>query len=318
MTPDSTIDNSAIEQGGYRPKNASGRYSDQITLEDAFARSSNVAAVRLLQKVGDDKVIAEARKLGVTSPLAHGDPSLALGTSTMTLIELTSAYAGVAGHRFPVEPHAFPAGEEGWLGWLFGQHHSLSHEEHDAIEQLLRRTVSEGTGRAADLPVAAYGKTGTTQDNRDALFVGYAKDLVVGVWVGHDDNTPLPGAHGGGLPAQIWHDFMVQALKLAPVPRPASPTPSPNPSGPVQPQDVPNLNDIPLGDGQTSLEIHGDGATLTGNLNGVPINVRLDGNGLSVQQPSGRIPVPPPSPTPQPAIRQGNEPERSTAPQPAR
>ena len=319
MTPDSKIDNSPIEQGGYRPKNASGRYSDQITLEDAFARSSNVAAVRLLQKVGGDKVIGEARRLGVTSPLARGDPSLALGTSTMTLIELTSAYAGIAGNRFPVEPHAFPAGEEGWLAWMFGQHHSLSDDEHDEIEQLLHRTVSEGTGRAADLPVATYGKTGTTQDNRDALFVGYAKDLVVGVWVGNDDNSPLPGAHGGGLPAQIWHDFMVQALKLAPAPRPASPTPSPNPSGPVQPQDVPNLNDIPLGDGNTDLQVDGNGATLSGNINGVPVNVRLDRNGLSVQQPTGRIPVPPtPSPAPTPAIRPGTAPARNTGPPPER
>jgi penicillin-binding protein 1A len=317
MTPDSTIDNSPFEKGSYRPQNASGHYSDQITLQDGFARSSNVAAVRLLQKVGDDAVIAEARKLGVTSPLPHGDPSLALGTSTLSLIELTSAYAGIAGNRFPVEPHAFPAAEEGWLGWLFGQHHSLSAREHDEIEQLLHRTVTQGTGRSADLPVPTFGKTGTTQDNRDALFVGYAGDLVVGVWVGNDDNSPLPGAHGGGLPAQIWHDFMAQALRLAPAPKPASPTPSPNPSGPVQPQDVPNLNDIPLGDGQTSLQIHGDGATLTGNINGVPINVRLDGNGLSVQ-PTGRIPVPPSSPTPTPAIRPGTEPARNTGPQPER
>jgi penicillin-binding protein 1A len=319
MTPESTIDNSPIERGGYRPKNASGNYSDTITLEDAFARSSNVAAVRLLQKVGDKAVIAEARKLGVTSPLAPGDPSLALGTSTMSLIELTSAYAGVAGNRFPVPPHAFPAEEEGWLDWMLGEHHSLSEREHDAIEQLLHRTVSEGTGRAADLPVASYGKTGTTQDNRDALFVGYARDLVVGVWVGNDDNTPLPGAHGGGLPAQIWHDFMVQALRLAPAPRPVTPTPSPNPSGPVQPQDVPNLGDIPLGDGDGNLQLHDDGATITTNINGVPVNVRLDRNGFSVQ-PTGRIPVPTPSTPfgPTPAIRAGTAPERNTTPPPER
>jgi penicillin-binding protein 1A len=316
MTPESTIDNSPIAQGSYRPQNASGHYSDKITLEDAFARSSNVAAVRLLQKVGDGAVIAHARKLGVTTPLAHGDPSLALGTSTMTLLELTSAYAGIAGNRFPVRPRAFPAAEEGWLGWMFGQHHSLSAGEHDEIEQLLHRTVAQGTGRSADLPVPAFGKTGTTQDNRDALFVGYAGGLVVGVWVGNDDNTPLPGAHGGGLPAQIWHDFMMQALKLAPAPRP-SPTPAPNPNGPVQPQDVQDLGDIPLGDGQTSLQIHDNGATLTGDINGVPINVRLDKNGLSVQ-PTGRIPIPSPSPIPTQAIRPDTTPERNTGPPPER
>jgi penicillin-binding protein 1A len=313
MTPDSTIENTEIQQGSYRPKNASGNYSNKITLEDAFARSSNVAAVRLFQAVGDSAVIEEARKLGVSSPLAKGDPSLALGTSTMTLLELTSAYAGVAGNKFPVVPRAFPAEEEGWLDWLFADHHRLSATEHDEIEQLLQHTVSEGTGRAAKLPVASFGKTGTTQDNRDALFVGYAGDLVVGVWVGNDDNKPLNGVHGGSVPAQIWHDFMAEALNLAPTPRPASPTPSPNPEGPVQPQDVPDLRDIPLGDGDSDLQVDDEGATLTTNINGLPVNVRLDRNGLNVQ-PSGRLPTPGPTPPPRPDIA----PPQNTGPPPER
>ena len=315
MTPDTMIDNSEIEQGSYRPKNASGHYSSQISLEDAFAHSSNVAAVRLLQKVGDGAVIDEAHKLGVTSPLARGDPSLALGTSTMTLLELTSAYAGVAGNHFPVAPRAFPAEPEGWFDWLFASHHRLSAQEHDEMEQLLHQTVDEGTGKAARLPVAAYGKTGTTQDNRDALFVGYAGNLVVGVWIGNDDNSPLKGAHGGGVPAQIWHNFMIQALRLAPAPRPASPTPSPNPNGPVQPQDVPNLGDIPLGDGNSTLQIQDDGATISTQINGVPVDVRFDRNGLSMQ-PSGRPPTPAPTgpPTPAPVIRPDTSPGRNTAP----
>jgi penicillin-binding protein 1A len=318
MTPDSTIDNSEFQKGSYRPKNASGNYSDRITLEDAFARSSNVAAVRLLQTVGDDAVIGEAKKLGVDSPLAHGDPSLALGTSTMTLLELTSAYAGVAANKFPVEPRAFPAEAEGWFDWLFAERHRLSATEHDEIEQLLARTVSQGTGRAAKLPVPSFGKTGTTQDNRDALFVGYAGDLVVGVWIGNDDNTPLKGVHGGSVPAQVWHDFMVQALKIAPAPRPVRPTPSPNPEGPVQPQDVPDLSDIPLGDGQSDLQIHDDGATLTTNINGVPVTLGIDRNGVRVQ-PTGKLPTPSPTPAPtfDPTIRD-RAPARNTGPQPER
>lgn len=318
MTPDSMIANSEFQQGSYRPRNASGNYSDEITLEDGFARSSNVAAVRLLQTVGGDAVIAEARKLGVSAPLARGDPSLALGTSTMTLLELTSAYAGVAGNRFPVEPRAFPAEEEGWLGWLFAERHRLSPTVHDEIEQLLARTVNQGTGRAAKLPVPAFGKTGTTQDNRDALFVGYAGDLVVGVWIGNDDNTPLKGVHGGGVPARIWHDFMAQALRLTPAPKPVRPTLSPNPEGPVQPQDVPDLGAIPLGDGQTSLRIGDDGATITTTINGVPTDLRIDRNGLRVQ-PTGGLPAP--SPTP-PTFDEVIPPDRSqprnTAPQPGR
>jgi penicillin-binding protein 1A len=117
--PSDTIPNGPFQTGYYRPKNFAERYSDTITLEDAFARSSNVAAVRLFNKVGDQAVIRTARELGVTSPLASGDPSLALGTSTMTLLELTAAYAAVAADNYPVVPRAFPAEEESWVGWLF-------------------------------------------------------------------------------------------------------------------------------------------------------------------------------------------------------
>src|SRR5690606_2348326 len=165
-----------------------------------------------MQQVGGNRVIGVARDLGVTSPLAEGDPSLALGTSTMTLIELTSAYTGVAANSFPVEPRAFAEQPGGCIDWLWDSKRSLSPRVHKDIEELLRAAVNRGTGRAARLSIANYGKTGTTQDNRDALFVGYAGDLVVGVWVGNDDNTPLNGIHGGSLPAQDRRDLMSQAL----------------------------------------------------------------------------------------------------------
>jgi penicillin-binding protein 1A len=279
MSPKDRVDNSPFERGSYRPKNASGNYSDTITLEDAFARSSNVAAVRLLHEVGDEAVIDIARDLGVTAPLAKGDPSLALGTSTMTLLELTAAYAGVAANEFPVRPRAFPAEEAGWFDWLFGDRHSLSRRTHSDMEALLRRAVNQGTGRAAMLSVPNYGKTGTSQDNRDALFVGYAGDLVVGVWIGNDDNSPLAGIHGGGLPARIWRDFMNRALGKAPARSRATPTP--NPSGPVEPMDVPEVGDIPLGDG-ARLRIENGGATIGTEVEGVPVGVRIDRDGVRV------------------------------------
>ena len=282
MGPETPIDNSEFVQGSYRPRNAGGNYSDSITLQDAFARSSNVAAVRLLGQVGDEAVIELARRLGVRSPLAEDDPSLALGTSTMTLIELTSAYAGVAANRFPVAPRAFPVEEEGWFDWLFADRHSLSSREHEAMQQMLRRAVNQGTGRAATLSVPNFGKTGTSQDNRDALFVGYAGDLVVGVWIGNDDNSPLQGIHGGGLPARIWRDFMVQALgQGAAPPRRASPTPSPDPSGPVQPLDVPELGDIPLGD-RSRLRIGEGEAVFSTEIEGMPLDLRVDQNGVQI------------------------------------
>jgi penicillin-binding protein 1A len=278
--PDDLISHMPIEQGSYRPKKYAGKYSQTITLADAFAHSSNVAAVRLFGEVGGDNVIEAARELGVRSPIEDGDPSVALGTSTMTLMELTAAYAGVAANEFPVVPTAFVAEEPGWLATLWDGKDSLGSDEHEEIEQLLRRAVNRGTGRAAMLAVPNFGKTGTTQDHRDALFVGYAGGLVVGVWVGNDDNTPMPGVTGGALPARIWKDFMGQAIGVRSAP--ARPQPSPNPSGPIEPQDVPDLGDIPLGE-NASVRIGEGGATISGQIEGVPVDLRIDRNGVQVE-----------------------------------
>lgn len=282
MTPQDTIANTPIETGTYRPQNAGGRYSPTITLEDAFARSSNVAAVRLFQQVGDEAVIETARQLGVSSPLPTGDPSLALGTASMSLMELTAAYAGVAANSFPVAPRAFPAPEAGWFDWLLDGKRSLSTRNHEAMEEMLRATVNRGTGRAAMLRAPNFGKTGTSQENRDALFVGYSGDLVVGVWVGRDDNTPLNGVSGGTVPARIWRDFMRQALGEKALP--AAPR-AVDPDGPVQPLDVPDLGDIPVGD-DNRIRIENGQAVLSTKVDGVPLDLTLDGQGLHVQ-PSG-------------------------------
>lgn len=286
--PDDTIPNTPIEAGSYRPKNAAGRYSDTITLEQALAQSSNVAAVRLFGEVGSEKVISTARALGVTSPLPEGDPSLALGTSTMTLLELTAAYAGVAGNAFPVQPRAFPREEQGWWEWLTAREDSLSGRTHEDIERMLRAAINRGTGRAATLPIANFGKTGTTQDNRDALFVGYAGDLVVGVWVGNDDNSPLGRVTGGGLPARIWKDFMSGALAL-PAVRPSA---APDPAGPVQPLDVEDTESIPLDENGSRLRIDEDRVVVETEIEGVPLELRIDERGLSIEPGGAREPVP--------------------------
>lgn len=284
MEPDDLIDNRPITEGSYRPRNAGNRYSDTITLEDAFARSSNVAAVRLLGQVGSKAVIRTARELGVTSVLPEGDPSLALGTSTMTLLELTSAYAGVAANRYPIIPHAFPQEQESWIDRLLDGKRSLSGSTHKEMEQLLRAAINRGTGRTATLSVANYGKTGTTQDYRDALFVGYAGDLVVGVWVGNDDNSPLNGVTGGGLPARIWRDFMSSALK---VPAKAAPEQMPDPDGPVQPLDVPELENVPLGEDGAVLDLREGEVTVSTQIDGVPVDIRLMEDGITVAPADG-------------------------------
>ncbi|MET0250694.1 MAG: transglycosylase domain-containing protein [Novosphingobium sp.] len=275
--PDDVIDNGPIEAGSYRPKNAGGGYSPTITLEDAFARSSNVASVRLFNSVGDDAVIAVARDLGVTVPFPRGDPSLALGTSSMTLLELTAAYAGVAGNRFPVVPRPFAVPEKGWFDRLFDGQDSESNAVHADMERLLASAVTRGTGRAAALRRATYGKTGTSQDSRDALFIGYSGDLVVGVWVGRDDNAPLVGVSGGGLPARIWRDFMSQALGTRGAARPR-----PNPRGPVKPQDLPDTDRIPLGD-SAGVRLEDGDAVVDADIAGVPINVRVNEDGVQIE-----------------------------------
>ncbi len=282
--PDDVIDNQPIETGSYRPKNSGGAYSPSISLEDAFAASSNVAAVRLLGEVGDEKVIDMARDLGVTAPMTKGDPSLALGTSSMTLLELTAAYAAVAANSYPVVPHAFEGEEKGWLENLISGPSRFGSGVHDDIEQMLRAAVNRGTGRAARLPQANFGKTGTSQDNRDALFVGYANGLVVGVWIGNDDNSPLRGISGGGLPARIWRDFMTQAAGQK-----AAPPRSTNPRGPVEPQDIPDIGEIPIGD-NSSVAIDGGDAVISTEINGSRIDLRLP---IENDAPAEPVPAPP-------------------------
>jgi len=223
---------------------------------------------------------------------------MALGTSTVTLMELTAAYAGVAANAFPVEPTAFADRPQGWADWLWGSKSTLSPGDHEAIEGMLRAAINRGTGRAAMLRGANFGKTGTTQDYRDALFVGYAGGLVVGVWVGNDDNSPLDRVTGGGLPARIWRDFMASALGETSRPAPRS-APSPDPAGPVQPQDV-EANDFErafdLGEG-TRLQINEGEAVISLDVEGLPVDLRLDDEeGFSVRP--GR-PVDSPEPPPE-------------------
>ncbi len=283
--PDDRIANTAITEGSYRPQNSGKRYSESLTLEEAFAQSSNVAAVRLLGEVGSEKVIATARDLGVTSPMAKGDPSLALGTSTMSLLELTSAYAAIAANEYPVEPHAFARPERGFFANLWDGPSSFSSSTHSEMEQMLRSAINNGTGRAAMLSGPNFGKTGTTQDNRDALFVGYAGDLVVGVWVGNDDNSPLKGGiSGGGLPARIWRDFMNRAMNVKPVPIQPRPREQQDPGTPIEPLDVPDLGDIPIGDGNSRLRIRDGEAVFSTEIDGIPVDISIGDGGVAIDE----------------------------------
>lgn len=212
MTPDDQVDDRPITIGNWSPRNSDGQYLGQIPLREAFARSSNVAAVRLSQHVGPRAVITAAHDLGIRSPL-QPDVGIALGTSGTTLIELASAYAAVSAGAYPVRPYGLvPRSSDRSPANL----HHLDERERAMLLDLLAAAVNSGTARGAGLTTQVFGKTGTSQDNRDALFVGFAGGLVTAVWMGRDDNKPLPGVAGGGLPAHVWQTFMSDAIGARP------------------------------------------------------------------------------------------------------
>jgi penicillin-binding protein 1A len=285
MTPDDMIEDEPITIGGWSPKNSDGRYEGKITLRRAFQKSSNVAAARLIQKVGVDNVIKAARDLGISTPIPH-EASIALGTSTVSLLELTSAFAAVAGDGYPVSARGIEATEgKAWYSNIIGGSHSLGGKVRDEMLDLLSSSTDGGTGRGAALSIPTYGKTGTTQDNRDALFVGFAKDLVVGVWVGNDDNTPNAGLSGGGIPARIWKDFMQNALGIAP------------PPAPVLPAMVDDGNMADGDDDGTTIDPGTGPLPVEGNISGLGVNLQVKRDGTLRLSPapdtSDRPPRPP-------------------------
>ena len=285
MTPDDMIEDSPVTIDGWSPANADRTYRGRITLREAFARSSNVAAVRLAQRVGPREVVRAARDLGITAPLA-ADPSIALGTSGVSLIELAGAYAAVAAGTYPVRARGLPLDASGWdRGWiakLWDRPHPIPARQHAMLLDLLSATVNTGTARGAALDTQVYGKTGTTQGNRDAIFVGFARGIVTAVWVGRDDNTPVKGMAGGGLPARIWRGYMAQAIG-AHIPHRAVPR-----------SVDPDAFDLDLGD-------LGLGDLPQGNIAIGDIGVRLDGDGLHVSGlPHDAPPEPDEPPPPEP------------------
>ncbi|MBV8576816.1 MAG: PBP1A family penicillin-binding protein [Acetobacteraceae bacterium] len=243
--PENEILDAPVDIHGWQPANYGHRHHGQVTLADAFAESLNDATVRLTQQVGVDQVISAARDLGLRDRLVNS-PSLALGTSEVTLLDLTSAYASVRAGKAPVTPWGISGIKiQGAQDYVSvdgggGSQHSLGQYQAELLK-LLQGVVDHGTGRAAKLQGFAAGKTGTTQDYRDAWFIGFNDSLITGVWVGNDDHSPMKGVAGGTLPATIWKAFMQQAG--APVV--ASPGPTTSPTTTAQEQASPNATPVP-------------------------------------------------------------------------
>jgi penicillin-binding protein 1A len=244
LTPDTVRDDRPIEIRGWRPENYNHEYFGPITLSRALALSLNSVAVRLTLEVSPHAVARTAHRLGIASRL-EANASLALGTSEVSLLELVGGYAPFANGGTAVSPHvvekvttvdgkALYRARTTNLGRVVDERHI------GMMNQMMQETLSIGTARKAEpFGWPAAGKTGTSQDFRDAWFVGYTAHLVTGVWLGNDDNTPTRKSTGGGLPVEIWSRFMKSAHQGVPVAAlpglSASPAAPPATSGPGLP-----------------------------------------------------------------------------------
>lgn len=213
--PGDLINDTPVTVSGWSPRNFDNRYAGVVTLTEALAESRNAATIRLQEHVGRGRVRDVARRLGFTEELTGG-PSLGLGVDEMSPLDLAGLYASFANGGRPVTPHGIEEIRAGAGATLYrratsGLPGQVSPQAAAGLTAMLTETVARGTGRNARLDRPVAGKTGTSQKHRDAWFAGYTADLVTVVWVGNDDGTPMRKVTGGGLPAEIFRDFMAAA-----------------------------------------------------------------------------------------------------------
>ncbi len=217
LSPTSRLVDGPVAVGDWRPRNFDGRFRGTVTLSDGLAQSINTVAVTVAEQAGRKRVIAAARRLGLSTPL-RVSPSLALGAAEVSLIELAGAYGAFANGGIGVWPHGIAeirdsAGRVVYRRAGSGPGRVMEPGHAAAMTDMLALVVSDGTGRGAALTRPAAGKTGTSQDFRDAWFVGYTAQFTAGVWLGNDDGRPMKNVTGGGLPARLWRDIMKAAHK---------------------------------------------------------------------------------------------------------
>jgi penicillin-binding protein 1A len=226
MTPRTVKVDEPVTFGNWSPENYKNKHVGPVTLTEALATSINTVAARLAMEVGPENVAATARRLGIASPLVD-NASIALGTSEVSLLEMTGAYVPFANGGIGVLPHTITRittreGEVLYERSGGGPGQVISFESLGSMNYMMRQVVEEGTGRAAIIEGhETGGKTGTSQDYRDAWFIGYTSHLVAGVWVGNDDNSPTKNVTGGSMPARIFAEVMRPAhAQLDSVPLP--------------------------------------------------------------------------------------------------
>ena len=234
LTPNTIREDGPLNVKGWKPENYSREYFGPVTLTNALALSLNTVAVRVGMEVGPRNVAATARRLGIYSKL-DVNASLALGTSEVTPLEMVSAYGAFANGGYLVEPRIIREirtreGEVIFTRADPAPVQVIAPPILAMLNTMMRETLVSGTGKKAELPGwEAAGKTGTSQDFRDAWFIGYTGTLVAGVWLGNDDGSATKRVTGGNLPVEIWSKFMKSALgPVKPVPLPASDDPVTN------------------------------------------------------------------------------------------
>lgn len=202
------IDDVPLSIGKWKPENYDKKYYGSVTLDEALMKSLNLATVNLSESLSHKDIIRTAKKMGISTPVEN-TPSLALGTFEVKVIDMATAYSAIANGGYATWPHAIKEiyTRDGYQ--LYQREADTENRILDAgavkdLTKMLEKVISQGTGRRAKIPGFAAGKTGTTQDYRDAWFVGFTDEYVIAVWVGNDDNSPMKGVTGGTLPAEIW------------------------------------------------------------------------------------------------------------------
>ncbi len=214
-SPNDMIDDLPVKIGNWTPKNYGNKYRGTIPMYTALMISSNVCTARLMDAIGVRPVIQLARVMGITTPIPY-DYTISLGSNSVKLFEMTRAYGIFANGGFKVEPYAIERVESSRGTVLYEAKKTktskvLNINTAATMTAIMKTVITSGTGRAANIGKPAAGKTGTTDDCKDAYFIGFTPDVVTGVWVGNDDNSKMGELTGGTVPAKIWHDVMVVA-----------------------------------------------------------------------------------------------------------
>lgn len=213
FSPNDVIYDVPVDIKGWKPENIDKKYYGEVTLNTALSRSLNLATINLSEEVGRSKIIRTAKRMGITTPIEN-TPALALGAFEVRVLDMAVAYASIANGGYAVWPYAIQEiytkdGYQLYMREPDEPNRIIVDYAAEEMTEMLENVINSGTGKRARLPFFAAGKTGTSQNNRDAWFVGFTDNYVAAVWVGNDDNSPMKGIGGSGLPAEIWKKIML-------------------------------------------------------------------------------------------------------------